>query len=253
MVFTQSDPASENLTLQREIENLKAENQQTWNLLIEIMRRLQASSTSVKAAVTSLLDYDIFWDVSNQHEFLKTIETSSDQALAIEMLLLLDFRLKVGRLELRPEPHSLQEILPKVEANIKNRFPTFEMELSMPMEGKPVLVDYEYLSLTLTLLIHQLISGLRQSEIHIHLQEQVDNWVIKLSGLNPKMVKYVESCLNSSANMDISHEIIDPEDVLRMKVIRKLFDLQGVNTWGEPSRELEDRLDICFPLFYSRK
>lgn len=248
MSVAQIDPLAEINSLRKEIQILKAENQHTWRLLIEIVRRLQASSTSVKAAVSSLLSYDIFWDVANQHEFLKTIETSADQASALEMLLSLAFRLEAERLELKPEPHSLQEIISQVKSNIKNRFPDFELELSMPLEGQPVLVDYEYLSLSLTLLLQQLIAGSGQNQIHLRVAEADDEWKLELSGLNPQMVKYTDDCLAATALKYFSRETCDPEDVLRMNVVRKLFALQGLGLGKQLANPPADHLVINLPV-----
>jgi len=252
MSAAQVEPVSEIQKLKKEIEILKAENQHTWRLLIEIVRRLQASSTSVKAAVSSLLSYDIFWDVANQHEFLKTIETSADQASAIEMLLSLALRLEAERLELKPEPHSLQEIISQVESNIKNRFSDFELDLSMPLEGKPVLVDYEYLSLSLTLLLQQLIAGSSQSKIRLHVVESDAEWNLELSGLNPQMVKYIADFLAATALKDFSRETCDPEDMLRMTVVKKLFALQGLGLDKPLANVPVDHLVIKLPVHQVR-
>ena len=48
--------------LNRELEEAKIINQSMWSLLVEITNRLQMSSSAIKAAVSSLLDHDIFWD-----------------------------------------------------------------------------------------------------------------------------------------------------------------------------------------------
>ena len=53
--------------LNRELEEAKVINQAMWSLLVEITNRLQMSSSAIKAAVSSLLDHDIFWDGSTQH------------------------------------------------------------------------------------------------------------------------------------------------------------------------------------------
>ena len=65
--------------LNRELEEAKAINQSMWSLLVEITNRLQMSSSAIKAAVSSLLDHDIFWDGSTQHELLEIIDNSADQ------------------------------------------------------------------------------------------------------------------------------------------------------------------------------
>ena len=54
------DLQREVLDLRRQLAESRARNRAMWSLLAEISQRLQASSTSIKAAVSSLLDYDIF-------------------------------------------------------------------------------------------------------------------------------------------------------------------------------------------------
>jgi hypothetical protein len=106
-----------NKELKRELEALKMERQVIWPLLVETSRRLQVSSASIKAAVSSLLSYDIFWDSANQHEFLKTIDTSVDQVGKLSTLFSLAFRLEAGTLVLKRELQNLQEILTSAQAN----------------------------------------------------------------------------------------------------------------------------------------
>ena len=247
MVQAQNDPVNENLALQREIELLKTQNQITWSLLIEIVRRLQASSTSIKAAVSSLLSYDIFWDVANQHEFLKTIETSADQASALEMLLSLAFRLEAERLELKPEPHSLQEILSSVDTQIQNQFPALKINLKMPLDGKLVLVDYEYLSLTLALLIQLLLFDSNQMQIKLHAQETYENWVVEFSDLNAQMVKYIQEKIGGHVWSVLPDRAYDPDVALRMRVVCKLFDLQGLRISALSGANAENHLAIIIP------
>ena len=102
------------LDLRRQLAEFRARNRAMWSLLAEISQKLQASSTSIKAAVSSLLDYDIFWDGSTQHEFLETIDESVDQGSNLIMLMMLAFRSEADSLEMKPEPHALQEILSTV-------------------------------------------------------------------------------------------------------------------------------------------
>ncbi len=101
----------QNLALRQEIKEIKAIHQNVWELLVIISRGLQISSASVKAAVTSLLNNDILWDISTQYEFLQTIENSTDNLSDLVMLVSLVSRLQVDKIQLRLEPQHLQEIL----------------------------------------------------------------------------------------------------------------------------------------------
>ena len=51
--------------LKQKLDEANVLNQAMWSLLVDISKRLQLSSAAIKAAVSSLLDYDIFWDGLN--------------------------------------------------------------------------------------------------------------------------------------------------------------------------------------------
>ena len=87
------------LDLRRQLAELTAKQRMVWALFIDASRKLQISSASIKAAVSSLLNYDIFWDGANQHEFLTTINSSVDQAAKLASLLTLAVRSEAGSLE----------------------------------------------------------------------------------------------------------------------------------------------------------
>jgi len=55
---------NENRDLRRELAELSARNRTLQTLLVEISRKLQISSASIKAAVSSMLSLDFFWDES---------------------------------------------------------------------------------------------------------------------------------------------------------------------------------------------
>ncbi len=248
MADVNNDLVNENLALRQEIEALKTTNQNTWNLLIDIVRRLQASSTSIKAAVSSLLSYDIFWDITNQHEFLRTIETSADQASSIESLLSLAFRMQAERLEVKPEPHSLQEILYKVDSDFCRQFPDFVIDLDIPVDGKPVQVDFEYLSITLTLIIQLVMSDTGRENIGLRAWEEANSWVVEFSGLNSQMVKYVYTSMDHPECGGPSELPLDPADNLRMKVICNLLSLQGLKLLPFSTNEEPTRLAFSIPV-----
>jgi hypothetical protein len=127
-------------------------DQAMWSLLVLLSRKLQVSSASIKAGVSSLLDQNIFWDGSTQHEFLESINSSTDQVSRLITLLSLVTRAKAGMLEMKIEPQMLQEIVSIVRDQVQNELRKLSVEITLPQSGKPVLVDYEYLMLALRLL-----------------------------------------------------------------------------------------------------
>lgn len=125
--------------------------QALWSLFVSISRKLQINSASIKAGVSSLLDYNIFWDGSSQHEFLESINNSTNQITKLIMLVSLASRAQAGSLILKPEPHILQEIVSVAVDQIKKVNSSFTPLVKLSSANKAVLVDYEYLLLALKL------------------------------------------------------------------------------------------------------
>jgi K+-sensing histidine kinase KdpD len=217
-----------NLELKRELEALRMEMQVIWPLLVETSRRLQVSSASIKAAVSSLLSYDIFWDSANQHEFLKTIDTSVDQVGKLSTLFSLAFRLEAGTLVLKRELHNLQEILTSAQANAAFAFPSLEVELILPEEGKPVEVDFEYLTLALTMLFEVFASRLGAKKISVRLQEVPVEWFIEVDGLDKMTVQLIHSMHNFQVDPNYVSSRLSPENAIRLHIACKLFHLQDI-------------------------
>jgi signal transduction histidine kinase len=245
--------AEENSTLRQELEALKAEKKFIWTLLVDISRRLQVSSASIKAAVSSLLSYDILWDFANQHEFLETIDASTDQAAQLVLLLSLSFRLEAERLELKQEPHALQEILSNVQAESAARFPGLELELSMPLEGKPVWVDYEYLSIALNLFIEVFQAYTDQKKLLLHVSERPECWTLDFDGLDPAMIRLLNTIIHCQVDNDhFAGQSLSPEHILSLHIVCKLFHLQGIWMEIKNKPDSQPQLSIFIPVVSSK-
>lgn len=244
--------AEENSTLRKELEALKAEKRFIWTLLVDISRILQVSSASIKAAVSSLLSYDILWDIANQHEFLETIDASTDQTAQLVLLLSLSFRLEAERLELKQEPHALQEILSNVRAESAVRFPRLELELSMPLEGKPVWVDYEYLSIALSLFIEVFQAYADQKKILLHVSERPECWTLDFDGLDPAMIRLLNTIRHCQDDSQFSVQSLSSEYILRLHIVCKLFHLQGVWMEIKSKPDSQPQLSIFVPVVTSK-
>lgn len=238
-----------NIELTKELEALQAERQVIWPLLVEVSRRLQISSASIKAAVSSLLGYDIFWDGANQHEFLETIDASVDQAGELVLLLSLAFRLESGMLELKTEPQNLQEILANVQSRRFIKFPNLDLELILPLEGKPVKVDFEYLTLAFTLLFEVLKSGQAGGKIIISLREEPHEWIVEMDGINRSIVELIHTMHNCQVDAEYLAEMINPEDAIRLHIVCKLLHMQDVQINPSQTVEGEPRLHFQVPVF----
>lgn len=248
MIKASGNLVEENFALRQELQALKIEQQMTWSMLVDVVRKLQASSASIKAAVSSLLSYDIFWDVANQHEFLQTIDASANQTSDLVMLLSLASRLEAERLEMKPEPHSLQEILTNVESNITRRFPDKQFILSMTHEGQVVWVDYDYLSLAMVLFLEILFSNPTQSQLAISAHEIEEGWKLEIIGADPSIVQYMQTFRRvSDQPYDKKEEKFSSDILLKLLVVMKLMDFQNIEIQLPSPPEFTEPVAILIP------
>ena len=128
-------------------------------LVADVSQRLQVTSASIKAAISSLLDNSIIWDRSAQREFMQTIDESIDQVSGVMAAMSLAMQSESGVLRFSPEPSSIPEILFRVADGLQKDTPGVAVELALPGEGKPALVDYDYLRIALKMLLEALIAA----------------------------------------------------------------------------------------------
>ncbi len=233
--------------LHRQLTELKGQNRAMWALLAEISRRLQASSTSIKAAVSSLLDYDIFWDGSTQHEFLETIDNSVDQGANLIMLMMLAFRSEADNLEMKPEPHTLQEILSTVLDTISAKRPVFHFEVAFPTADTPVLVDYGYLAVGLRLLLEVLLeSGMALPKLKLRVVEAKDYWYLDIANIQKSVTKAIDHLSQGRFDDLMLADHISPENVLKLFTASRIIRLQNIQlaVWAGEEGETGLRLTI---------
>jgi K+-sensing histidine kinase KdpD len=219
----------QNLDLRRELEELRTNLQSVWALLVDASRKLQISSASIKAAVSSLLNYDIFWDGANQHEFLTTINTSVDQAAKLVALLALAFRAEESSLELKRESHNLQEIISIVQDHGAIAFPKLILAITLPEEGRPVLVDYEYLIIALELLCEVFEVAAGMEHIQVQATENQDSWFLDFKELDLAIVQLILSPLDWQADRLAVSQSLPLDYLLRLHVARQILRLQGIS------------------------
>ena len=236
------------LGLRRQLAELKAQNQAMWTLLAEISRRLQTSSTSIKAAVSSLLDYDIFWDGSTQHEFLETIDNSVDQGANLIMLMMLAFRSEANSLEMKPEPHMLQEILSTVLDTISAKKPKFHFNVASPTAGNPVFVDYGYLAVGLRLLLEVLIeSGVVSPKLELRVMETEDHWCLDIVNIQESVTKTIDYLCQGRFDDLMLADHISPENVLKLFTATRIIRLQNIQLEVQAGAEGEMGLRLVIP------
>ena len=90
-----------------------------WNLVSDISQGLQFSFASIKAAISSLLGGDIFWDQATQHEFMQTIDNSVDELSNLTAVMTVAMRIESQTLTIHREPNSLQEILSRAKDHVQ--------------------------------------------------------------------------------------------------------------------------------------
>jgi K+-sensing histidine kinase KdpD len=219
----------QNLALQRELTDLRASLQPVWTLLVDASRKLQVSSASIKAAVSSLLNYDIFWDGANQHEFLTTINTSVDQAAKLVALIALTLRAEEGSLELKREPHNLPEIVSIVQDHGATAFPKLSLAITLPEEGRPVLVDYEYLIIALELLCEVFEAMAGSKTIPLQAIENQDTWFLDFQELDPAIIQLILSPLDWHTDRFAGTQSLPLGYLLRLHVARQILRLQGID------------------------
>lgn len=241
---------AQNTALRQEIEDLRAQEPVIWNLFAETSRKLQVYSASIKAAVSSLLNYDIFWDSTNQHEFLETIDSSVNQASEMIVLLTLAFRAQANSLVLSRDSHLLQEILSVSQSIALKKFPDIRLEIAFPPEGKPVLVDYEYLTKALLLLYEVLFAQAPAETIRVLASETEGAWFLDFIGLDPQVIKIIEQ-MHRCKTQPASNDLLSAENILRLHIICEIMHLQQISIDAMDESDRPTILRLTVPDFTS--
>ena len=235
--LTYDELVQQNQALLHKIEEIQAQDNFNWNLFAETSRKLQVYSASIKAAVSSLLNYNIFWDSKNQHEFLETIDSSVNQVSEMIVLLTLAFRAQANNLVLSRDSHLLQEILSVSHTIAVKKNPDIKLEVSFPKDGMPVLVDYEYLTKALLLLYEVLYAQAPAGSIRVEASETTGAWFLDFIGFEPHIAKIFEAMHHCKVQPALN-EFLSAENGLRLDVICEILHLQqiSVEILDEPGR-----------------
>jgi len=241
---------NENRALRRQLAELNARNQTMQTLHVEINRKLQISSASIKAAVSSMLALDFFWDESSQYEFLETIDNSVDQISNLIRLVTLAFHSEIGELELTLEPHSLPEILAVVSDDLSSLISRMEVEARPPEDEKPVLVDYEYLKVALELLFEGIFQMKKSSEIlRVSSIESDTSWNLYIEDIDETVVNHVNNIIDCVEDSMAQKDSLLPESVLKIFVAHKLFRLQDIQILPLEGLNGDGSIQIVLPFY----
>jgi hypothetical protein len=218
----------QNSILRHELEEFRSQESLLWNMFAETSRKFQVYSASIKAAVSSLLDHNIFWDAANQHEFLRTIDSSVDQVSEITALITLAFLARANNLVLSSDFHMIQEILSSSQSVVTKKIPGIMLEITFPLEGQPVFVDYEYLSKALVLLYEVLFTQLPSQPVRIVASEREGVWVLDFFGVSSLMLKIIEQ-MHLCKIQPQSNEILSAENILKLHLMCEILHLQQIS------------------------
>jgi signal transduction histidine kinase len=226
--FSYEELYQQTIDLRHELADLKTKQRMVWVLFVDASRKLQISTASIKAAVSSLLNYDIFWDGANQHEFLTTIDASVDQVAKLTSLLVLTVRSEEGSLELKFEPHSLQEIISVVQHLGATSFPKLVLDINLPNEGKSVLVDYEYLTTALGLLCEVFEARLQSPFVRLQAIEEQNRWLLDFYGIDSTLMQQIQWSLDWQVDALPAVKALPLDYLLRLYIVHQILHLQGI-------------------------
>jgi hypothetical protein len=227
---TYAELLQQNDELQQSLAELRVEKYQAWNLFFEVGRRLQVSSASIKAAVSSLLDPGIFWNPANQHEFLQTIDKSVDRSSRLVVLLTLAFRAEAGKLELQRESQEFQEIMAIIQADITNKYPDLVGEFTLPTNGGQVIADYEYLIIALKYIFEFLNTRKAINKLDIVVVFARLDLILKIHGLDQStkiLIETMQACKTDESL--VSEYPALPEFFLGLHVACEILHLQEID------------------------
>jgi hypothetical protein len=238
----------ENQALRRQLETLRTQEPYTWGLFAEAGRKLQVYSASIKAAVSSLLNYDIFWDHANEHEFLETIDSSVNQVSEMIAMLTLAFRAEANSLVLSRDPHLLQEILSISQINATRKYPGLRLAISFPPDGKPVLVDYDYLNKVLQLFYEVFYARNPAGEMRVVAREHEHGWFLDFIGADASSLQIIDA-MYRCRTQPATGEHLAPENILRLHLVCEILHLQQISVEILEDREMGPVLRLDVPDF----
>lgn len=237
----------ENQALQQKLAALQAEEKAIWTILAGTNRRLQMSSAAIKAAVSSLLNYDILWDGANQHEFLETINTSIDQAGNLIRLFTLTFRLEAENLSLTKEPQVLQEILSAVQDHLAASLPNLIRRVTLPPEGKLIEVDFEYFMLALELML-EAINQMGIQQLGIQAVEEPGHWAVQIEGIDSRTLQKIQTTFEQPLEPDSMGKVMPLDNLLKFRIAYLILKLQEVSLSVSESSNRSPIFKLMIPI-----
>jgi hypothetical protein len=230
---------------------LVARDHTLWAIFADISQGLQLSSASIKAAVSSLLDTNIIWDRSAQHEFMQNIDQSIDRISSLMAVMTLAMKAESGQLELILEPCNVQEIIFRVVDAIDKRQTETSFALDLPTTGRPAFIDYDYMRIALTILLEALLSVGRNSPetIAIQAEEKAPNWHVTVKGTFTESAIDLLNWLESPLTLPMPPaRRLPSEEILKAFTAYRLLELQHISLLRVIHDSLSPALTLVIPL-----
>lgn len=219
-----------------------------WDLLVDNCIRLQLSSASIKAGVTSLLDHTIFWANTTQYEFLRSIDEGVDDVNNLAMLMMLAFRIQAQRLELKIEPQDLNDILSRLRDQRIGATTGLDLEIQFPPSEAAVTIDYGFFLIALKLLL-EVESGLTAAKRKISITTSANgrHWFLNFDGIQSESVNFFQQVATHHTSFtDYDHHQADK--LIRLILAYWICQLQKVEfILSETGSEFNNRLRLAIP------
>jgi hypothetical protein len=243
--------------LRAEIDRLQVENEQLnarlqrcldfdrliMHLSVAINTKLQLSSTSIKAAVSSLLDRNIFWDMSAQQEFLETIKQSIDHISERMLHMALFNLLEADSLEVNKKFYELHELMRAVQEYLLKAGRNNFQYLDFVPTGNLAYVDYRYFVQTLSILFYAIDA---KDSPSLTLELAPAQYVISLSDLSASILTVISSILQEQWASESLYHALPTEKIFELLLVVRLLDYQGIRLALDHSHSKGIRIEIPF-------
>ena len=235
----------EDQNLRQENEHLRMTNQMLWSLITDISKKMQVSSTAIKASVSSLLGYDIVLGMAAQRELLEIIENSTDQVSKNIMLLTLVSKMESDTFIFSPEPIEIPEILSSVNGIIAQNYPDLLLGLNVHTPGKPACIDYEYLAISLVMLCELIVQTQPSPRsLNIAAAESKDHWVIEIGQASQGMIDTLLKLSTSGTDELLQDAYLLPTRKLQLYVVYKILERLSIQISTPLQSETKEPIGI---------
>lgn len=212
-----------------ELMSSQLNNRTLWSTLGRIIDHIQISSAGIKAAVTSLLDYDIVWDGSTEHEFLEIIDNNIDLVSNKILLITIASKIETDQLELCLEPNSIEEVISHVIDNLAGVYQDCPVNINLTDGGKPILVDFDYFAMALQLLMEIIIDYVGEVKpCCIEVTSQESFWNVNIIGVKQRILTIISDLPADIPTNKLAEDLMLPIDKLKLLVLGKLIKAQNI-------------------------